>query len=151
MTPYKHYGVSKHQRLDCLFNRLFRRRSKKTSKPHVTGLCKGIHRSSVDSPHKGPVKRNFFSLLFIFSFHDLMALVSMLWYIVSCNCIASNLNKFRQCHKHIMIYRNSVNFGGQNGWPPQPSQIFTRRGSLWARFMEIKLIRSIYLRLTQKV
>ena len=34
-------GVSNHQRLDCLFNRLFRRRSKKTSKLHVTGLCEG--------------------------------------------------------------------------------------------------------------
>ena len=34
-------GVSNHQRLDCLFNRLFRRRSKKTSKLHTTGLCEG--------------------------------------------------------------------------------------------------------------
>ena len=34
-------GVSNHRRLDCLFNRLFRRRSKKTSKLHVTGLCEG--------------------------------------------------------------------------------------------------------------
>ena len=29
------------RRLDCLHNRLFRRRSKKTSKLHVTGLCEG--------------------------------------------------------------------------------------------------------------
>ena len=34
-------GVSNHQRLDCLFNRVFRRKSKKTSKLHVTGLCEG--------------------------------------------------------------------------------------------------------------
>ena len=34
-------GVLNHQRLDCLFNRLFRRRSKKTSKFRVTGLCEG--------------------------------------------------------------------------------------------------------------
>ena len=32
-------GVSNHQHLDCLLKRLFRRRSKKTSKPRVTGLC----------------------------------------------------------------------------------------------------------------
>ena len=32
-------GVSNHQRLDCLPNRLFRHRSKKTSKLRVTGLC----------------------------------------------------------------------------------------------------------------
>ena len=34
-------GVSNHQPHDCLLNRLFRRRSKKTSKLHVTGLCAG--------------------------------------------------------------------------------------------------------------
>ena len=34
-------GVSNHQHHDCLFNRLFRRISKKTSKLRVTGLCVG--------------------------------------------------------------------------------------------------------------
>ena len=34
-------SVSKHQPYDCLLNRLFRRRSKKTSKLRVTGLCAG--------------------------------------------------------------------------------------------------------------
>ena len=34
-------GVSYHQPHDCLLNRLFRRRSKKTSKLRVTGLCAG--------------------------------------------------------------------------------------------------------------
>ena len=34
-----HDSVSNHQPPGCLFNRLFRRRSKKTSKLHVTGLC----------------------------------------------------------------------------------------------------------------
>ena len=34
-------GVSNHQPHDCLLNRLFRRRSKKTSKLCVTGLCAG--------------------------------------------------------------------------------------------------------------
>ena len=33
--------VSNHQRLDCFLNRLFRRRSKKTLKLHVIGLCEG--------------------------------------------------------------------------------------------------------------
>ena len=36
-----HDGVSNHQPHDCLLNRLFRRRSKKTSKLRVTGLCEG--------------------------------------------------------------------------------------------------------------
>ena len=34
-------GVSNHQPHDCLLNRLFRRRSTKTSKLRVTGLCEG--------------------------------------------------------------------------------------------------------------
>ena len=45
MTSYNdHDGVSNHQPHGCLLNRLFRRRSKKTSKLRVTGLCGGIHR-----------------------------------------------------------------------------------------------------------
>ena len=36
-----HDGVSNHQPRDCLLNRLFKRRSKKTSKLRVTGLCEG--------------------------------------------------------------------------------------------------------------
>ena len=42
--------------LKCLFNR----RSKKTPKLRVTGLCEGIHRWPVNSPHKGPVMRKMF-------------------------------------------------------------------------------------------
>ena len=34
-------GVANQLRLDCSLNRLFRRRSKKTSKLRVTGLCEG--------------------------------------------------------------------------------------------------------------
>ena len=37
----EHDGVSNHQPHECLLKRLFRRRSKKTSKPRVTGLCEG--------------------------------------------------------------------------------------------------------------
>ena len=37
----EHSGVSNHQPHDCLLNRLFRRRSKNTSKLRVTGLCAG--------------------------------------------------------------------------------------------------------------
>ena len=42
--PWRRNGrdsVSNHQPHDCLLNRLFRRRSKKTSKLRVTGLCAG--------------------------------------------------------------------------------------------------------------
>ena len=53
-------GVSNHQPHGCLLNRLFRRRSKKTSKLRVTGLCAGNSPGPVNSPHKGPVTRKMF-------------------------------------------------------------------------------------------
>ena len=37
----EHGGVSNNRRLECLLHRLFRPRSKKTSKLRVTGLCEG--------------------------------------------------------------------------------------------------------------
>ena len=52
--------VSNHQPYGCLLNRLFRRRSKKTSKLRVTGLCVGNSPGPVNSPHKGPVTRKMF-------------------------------------------------------------------------------------------
>ena len=56
-------GVSNHRRLDCLINCLFRLRSKKTSKLHVTGFVKGNHRRPMVSPHKGSVTRKMFHLM----------------------------------------------------------------------------------------
>ena len=55
-----HDSVSNHQPHCCLLNRLFRRRSKKTSKFRVTGLCVGNSPGPVNSPHKGPVTRKMF-------------------------------------------------------------------------------------------
>ena len=51
----EHDGVLSRQSYYCLLNRLFRRRSKKTSKFRVTGLCKGNYPGPMNSPHKGPV------------------------------------------------------------------------------------------------
>ena len=49
-------GVSNHQPHDCLLNRSFRHRSKKTSKLRVTCFCEGNSPVwAVNSPHKGPV------------------------------------------------------------------------------------------------
>ena len=56
----EHDGVSNHQPRGCLLNRLFRRRSKKTTKLRVTGLCVGNSPGPVNSPHKGPVTRKMF-------------------------------------------------------------------------------------------
>ena len=60
---WRHNGcdsVSNHQPHHCLLNRLFRRRSKKTSKLRVTGLCAGNSPGPVNSPHKWPVTRKMF-------------------------------------------------------------------------------------------
>ena len=43
-------GVSNHQPHNCLLNRLFRRRSKKTSKLRVSGLCAGNSPVTSDFP-----------------------------------------------------------------------------------------------------
>ena len=53
-------SVSNDQPYDCLLNRLFRRRSKKTYKLRVTGLCVGNSPGPVNTPHKGPVTRKMF-------------------------------------------------------------------------------------------
>ena len=53
-------GVSNHRRLDCLLNRFFRFRSKKTSKLRVNGLCEGNSPVTGEFPHKGPVTRKIF-------------------------------------------------------------------------------------------
>ena len=50
-------AISNHRHLDCLFKPLFRRRSKKTPKLRVTGLCEG------NIPVKGPVTRKCFHLM----------------------------------------------------------------------------------------
>ena len=60
---WRHNGrdcVSNHQPRDGLLNRLFRLRSKKTSKLRVTGLCAGNSPGPVNSPHKWPVTRKMF-------------------------------------------------------------------------------------------
>ena len=66
-----HDGVSNHQPHCYLLNRLFGRRSKKTSKLRVTGLCVGNSPGPVNSPHKGPVTRKmvpFDDVIMIWSF-----------------------------------------------------------------------------------
>ena len=55
-------SVSNHRRLDCLLNRLFRRRTKKKNQSSASlAFVKGIHQWPVhQSPHKGQVARKIF-------------------------------------------------------------------------------------------
>ena len=74
------YGVSNHLHLDRLLNRLFRQRSKKTSKHRVTGLLMGILRWPMDCPQEGPVTRKMFPfdavIMWIIWPHDLYTCIS---------------------------------------------------------------------------
>ena len=72
----EHDSVSNHQPYDCLLNRLFRRRSKKTSNLRVTGLCVGNSPGPVNSPHKGPVTRK------MFPFDDVIMNMSWLYIMI---------------------------------------------------------------------
>ena len=49
-------SVSNHQHLECLLNRLFRRRWMNYESPVSLAFGRGIHRWPVDSPHKGPLR-----------------------------------------------------------------------------------------------
>ena len=53
-------GVSNHRPLDCLLNRLFRRRSKKLQSSTSLTFVWGIHRWPVNSAHNGQVTRKMF-------------------------------------------------------------------------------------------
>ena len=53
-------GVSNHQPHDCLLNRSFRRRTTKTSKLRVTGLCAGHSPVTGEFPAQRPVTRKMF-------------------------------------------------------------------------------------------
>ena len=79
-------GVWNHQHLNCLLNRLFRCRPKKTSMLCITGLCEvnfwvwvwvwvwvWIHRWPVDSPHKGPITRKMFDGVIMITLYDGLA------------------------------------------------------------------------------
>ena len=54
-------GVSNHQRIDRALRRLFRHRSKKTSKLRVTGLCEGNSPVTGEFPAQRPVTPKMYS------------------------------------------------------------------------------------------
>ena len=70
---------------------LFRRRSKKTSKLRVTGLCEG-NSPGVNSPHKGPVTRK------TFPFNDVI-MVCVFLHICSIDLFWAYI--FRQINCHL--------------------------------------------------
>ena len=63
-------GISNHQHLDCLLSHLFMRRSKKTSKLRVTGLCEGNSPVTSEFPAQRSVTWKMFPFDDIIMFWD---------------------------------------------------------------------------------
>ena len=94
-------GVSNHRPLECFLNRLFRRRSDKTSKLRVTGLCAAIHRWPVNAPRKWPVTQKMFHLM-TSSWHKTKCIISL-----RAHCITEYTNK--QFHPRWLKTLNLAN------------------------------------------
>ena len=80
---WRHNGrdsVSNHQPHDCLLNRLFRRRSKKTSKLCVTGLCAG--NSPVTGEFPAQMASNAENVSIWWRHHVLVVIIIYAW----CTC-----------------------------------------------------------------
>ena len=98
-----HDSVSNHQPHGYLLNRLFGRRSKKTSKLRVTGLCAGNSPGPVNSPHKGPVTRKMFpcdDVIIMVSYGDTIFVFSCCILCCRCGVVISFL---RQTKRKFMI------------------------------------------------
>ena len=91
--------ASNHQPHDCLFNRLFRRRSKKTSNLRVTGLCVGNSPGPVNSLHKGPVTRK------MFPFDDVIMVYDDI-----------NITQHQQLHHDLLVATRHVLIWQQHNW-----------------------------------
>ena len=93
-------SVSNHQPHGCLLDGLLRRRSKKTSKLHVTGLCLGNSPGPVNSPHKGPVTRK------MFPFDDVITLYKMSSYlsIFRTSWYRPLHDTYTPTHTHVYVY-----------------------------------------------
>ena len=114
----EHDSVSNHQPHDCLLNRLFGRRSKKTSKLRVTGNCARTgeftaQQGPVNSPHKWPVTRK------VFPFDDvIMWCQSAISYISRCHAAQWLFSYILFQHLIILFprktWKTSVGYGA--GW-----------------------------------
>ena len=115
-------GVSNHQSRDCLLNRLFRRRSKKTSKLRVAGLCAG------NSPVTGEFPAQIAS----------SAENVSIWWRHHVNCVTGKLGRPGSCPCCYDIYEGS---GSHHPfiriWPRCPSSsYYSSRERYAGRYVE---------------
>ena len=100
-------GVWNHQPRHCLLNRLFRQRSKKTSKLRVTGLCSG--NSSVTGEFPAQRTSNAENVSIWWRHHDtqsLQVLVPELYR--KPNCVVADMYKniMELCHQQVVTTKN---------------------------------------------
>ena len=91
-------GVSNHQSLDCLINRFCRRKSKKTSRLRVTGLCEG--NPQVNSEFPAQRASNAENVSIWWRHH-------VLWWGVSTICCISILSNDKILQHTYMLPQNS--------------------------------------------
>ena len=114
-------SVWNHQPHDCSLKRLFRRRSMKTSKFRVSGLCE--ENSPVNSRTKGQLRWKCFHLMFMalrISRRNVSPLTSVLFdclCLSTINLIASTESTVWDVQKHsTTLGLNQQHFGGEKIW-----------------------------------
>ena len=81
-------GVSNHRRFDCFCSAVCSAADKKKHQSSASlAFVRGIHQSPVDSPHKGPITRNFFSTWWRYHIYCLKEI----------NAILISIKKTREC------------------------------------------------------
>ena len=104
-------GVSDHQPHDCLFNRLFSDRSKKTSKFRVTGLCAGNSPGTGEFPAQRASNAENVSIWWrhhgIRHFHEMATIVQMTFWNVFTSMKKTELRLERMSPKFVT--KDSIN------------------------------------------
>ena len=72
----EHDGVSDHQSRDCFTQPFIQAQIKKHQSSASLGFVRGIHRSPVNSPHKGPVTRKMFPFDDVIMYADIIELIT---------------------------------------------------------------------------
>ena len=124
-SHHRRNGISNHHPRDCVLSELIRRRSKKTSKHCVTGLCAVIHWWPVNSLHKWPVMPpshcREFGLQTNTNWHSLLIaqhrIDSNYFVLVRCHfCISSQANTNRSLFYCVVLHRLTYQFDSVSYW-----------------------------------
>ena len=112
-------GVSNHQRLDCIFNRLFWRSSKEAPKLRVTGLCEGNSTVTGEFPAQRGLQRwQYFHLMTSSCCCRYLCIV--IWY--GDVLKAETINYDTKSYKSYFWYEGKVNYNRILLW---------WRGTIW--------------------